>query len=76
MLESHVQRIESRVVNEKLLLRAAPPNFTREDCRGQPPGLRNGWQGRAAIYFGREFTYHVRCQRGRSWARLCFAVSR
>lgn len=39
-------------------------------------GRRNGERRTAAIYFGREFTYHVRCQRGRSWARLCFAVSR
>ena len=37
---------------------------------------KNEKNRRAAIYFGREFTYHVRCQRGRSWARLRFAVSR
>jgi hypothetical protein len=30
----------------------------------------------AAIYFGREFTYHVRCQRSRSWASSCFAGPR
>jgi hypothetical protein len=55
---------------------SSPREFYTGGLARATGGRRNEEDRRAAIYFGREFTYHVRCQRGRSWARLRFAVSR
>src|SRR6202021_2372450 len=41
--------------------------------QGSAPDREKRRKSAAAIYFGREFTYHVRCQRGRPWASCTFA---
>jgi hypothetical protein len=55
---------------------SSPREFYTGGLARATEGRETRRQRRAAIYFGREFTYHVRCQRSRSWASLRFTVSR